>query len=120
MNKILYGALLGGVLGIPDGLSALLTAPETKPMILQIVCGAIFKGLVAGAIIGFFSRKVQSVGAGVVFGLVIGALLASGIAAIPNPDGSHYWWQLMVPGALFGAIVGYATQVHAERKALAS
>ena len=32
------------------------------------------------------------------------------IAAIPQPDGTHYWWQIMLPGSVLGLIVGYATQ----------
>lgn len=110
MNKPVFGLLLGGALGALDGLSALLSAPETRPMILGIVVGSTIKGLVAGVIIGWFARRKQNVAAGVVFGLFVGLLLAFAIAAFPNPDGSHYWWEIMLPGSLVGGIVGYATQ----------
>ena len=29
---------------------------------------------------------------------------------MPNPDGTHYYWQIMLPGSVLGMIVGYATQ----------
>ena len=35
---------------------------------------------------------------------------APAIAAIPAPDGTHYWWEIILPGSLVGLIVGYATQ----------
>ena len=43
-------------------------------------------------------------------GLAVGAFFAFLIAAIPQPDGTHYWWQIMLPGSVLGLIVGYATQ----------
>jgi hypothetical protein len=49
----------GRVLGIFDGLSALVSAPETAPQIMSIVLGSTFKGLIAGAAIGWFARKVN-------------------------------------------------------------
>jgi MFS family permease len=116
MNKPVYGMLLGGFLGIFDGLSALVSAPETAPMIISIVVGSTFKGLVAGVLIGWFARKVQSTQKGILFGLVIGAFFAFLIAAMPNPDGSHYWWQIILPGSILGVIVGYATQRHSPRR----
>jgi uncharacterized membrane-anchored protein YhcB (DUF1043 family) len=48
--------------------------------------------------------------AGVVVGLAVGAFFAFLVAAMPNPDGSHYWWQIMLPGSVLGMIVGYSTQ----------
>ena len=32
------------------------------------------------------------------------------VAAMPQPDGSHYWFEIMLPGCILGLIVGYATQ----------
>jgi hypothetical protein len=40
--------LLGGVLGIFDGLSALLSAPQAAPIIVGIVIGSTFKGVIVG------------------------------------------------------------------------
>jgi hypothetical protein len=110
MNKLLLGLVLGGVLGAVDGLSALLSAPETRPAIVGIVIGSTFKGIAAGLLIGWFGRKVHSMKWGVVFGFAIGLVLAFIIAAMPNEDGSHYWWEIMLPGSIVGLIVGYATQ----------
>jgi hypothetical protein len=47
MNKPLLGMLLGGVLGVFDGLSALISEPSVAPEIVGIVIGSTFKGLVA-------------------------------------------------------------------------
>lgn len=110
MNKPLFGLLLGGVLGIFDGLTALISAPETRPEIVGIVIGSTIKGLIAGVLIGYFAKKVKSVPLGILFGLVVGALLAWLVILMGNP----YFWELILPGSLVGVIVGYATQKHAE------
>lgn len=110
MNKILLGLLLGAVLGAIDGASAWLT-PEVRPEIATIVVGSTFKGLVAGILIGWFARKVHSTLLGVLFGLFVGALLALGIALMPDAlTGKHYYFQIIAPGSIVGLIVGYATQ----------
>ena len=117
MSKPVLGLLLGGVLGIFDGLSALVSAPETAPDILGIVIGSTIKGLVAGAIIGYIAMRVRSPQAVIVAGLAVGAFFAFLIAAIPQPDGTHYWWQIMLPGSVLGLIVGYATQRYGRERA---
>jgi hypothetical protein len=114
MNKVVYGLLLGGVLGILDGLTAWFT-PEVRPMLAGIVVGSTFKGLIAGVLIGWFARKVNSLPLGIVFGTVVGLLLAYLVAAMPSETGKHYYFEIMLPGALVGAIVGYATQRYAGR-----
>lgn len=115
MSKPVYGLLLGGILGIFDGLTAYFT-PEARSQMVAIVIGSTFKGLIAGLAIGYFARKVDSLPLGVVFGLGIGLVLAWIVAALPNPNGKHYYFEIMLPGAIVGAIVGYATQkYHAHR-----
>ena len=110
MNKPLFGLILGGVLGIFDGLSALFYA-EAVPLIVGIVIGSTVKGMIAGVAIGFFARKVNSVPLGILFGLGVGLLLAYIVAAMPNPSLSrHYYVEIMVPGGIVGLIVGVATQ----------
>jgi len=109
MSKPIFGLLLGGILGVFDGLTAYFT-PEVRDQLLGIVVGSTFKGLVAGVLIGFFSRKVSSLPLGIVFGLAVGLLLAWIVAAFPDANGKHYYFEIMLPGALVGAIVGYATQ----------
>lgn len=110
MKKPVLGLLLGAVLGAFDGLTALISAPETAPQIVGIVIGSTIKGLIVGALVGWYASRVHSLGKGVLVGLVVSAFFAFLIAAMPNPDGSHYWLEIMIPGAIVGAIVGYATQ----------
>jgi hypothetical protein len=110
VKKPVLGLVLGSVLGVFDGLSALISAPETAPMITGIVIGSTFKGLIVGLLVGWFATRTRSVPAGVIVGLALGAFFALLIAAMPNPDGSHYWWQIVLPGSVLGMIVGYATQ----------
>lgn len=109
MSKPVFGLVLGGLLGILDGLTAYFT-PEARSQLLGIVIGSTFKGLVAGVLIGYFARKVNSLPLGILFGLGVGLLLAWMVAAMPNPNGKHYYFEIMAPGAIVGAIVGYATQ----------
>lgn len=111
MSKPVLGLVLGGILGVFDGLTAYFT-PEARSMLLGIVVGSTFKGLVAGLAIGFFSKKVHSLPWGIVFGLAVGLFLAFLVAAMPQPGGKHYYFEIMLPGAIVGAIVGYATQVY--------
>jgi hypothetical protein len=116
MSKWLLGLLLGGVLGIFDGLTAPLSAPETAPELLGIVIGSMIKGLIAGVLIGWFAQKVRSLTLGIIFGLAIGALLAFGVALMQYlGQGRNYFWQIMLPGAMVGIIVGYVTQRHGRR-----
>lgn len=110
MNKPMLGLVLGGVLGVLDGASALLSAPEVAPMIAGIVFGSTIKGLITGVAIGFFAKKVKSLPLGIVFGLGVGLLLAFAVAAMPDESGKHYYWEIMLPGGILGMIVGYATQ----------
>jgi hypothetical protein len=105
MGKILLGVLLGAVLGAIDGATAWFT-PEVRPAIVGIIIGGAIKSIVAGAVIGAFARKVNSVGACVLFGAVIGAVLAFIVAQLQH---AHYW-EIIVPGTLVGMILGFATQ----------
>lgn len=109
MNKILVGLIVGAVLGLIDGATAWFT-PEVRDQMLGIIIGSTVKGMIAGVAAGWYARRVQSVPKGIVFGFIVGLVLAFAIAAMPNPDGSHYWWQIMVPGSILGAVIGWATQ----------
>lgn len=111
MNKPVLGLIAGGVLGIFDGLTALVSAPEVAPQIAGIVAGSMGKGLVAGILIGWFAKKVNNLAAGIVFGLVIGAIFALPFALMPDPNtGAKYFWEILIPGSLVGLIVGFLTQ----------
>lgn len=114
MNKALLGLLLGGILGIFDGLTAWFT-PEVRAQMVGIVIGSTFKGLIAGVLIGYFARKVQSLPLGIVFGLAVGLLLAFAVAAMPSDTGKHYYFEIMLPGGILGMIVGFATQKFGRR-----
>jgi hypothetical protein len=117
MKKPVLGLLLGGVLGVFDGLSALISAPETAPMIVSIVIGSTVKGVLVGVLIGWFATRIRSLPAGVIAGLAIGAFFAFLIAAMPDPSGKHYYWEIMLPGSVVGMIVGYATQRYGVTRA---
>ena len=109
MSKPVMGLLLGAVLGIVDGATAWFT-PEVRPFILGIIIGSTFKGLIAGLAAGIFAKKVNSTAAGTLFGLGVGFLLAWAVAAMPSETGKHYYFEIMLPGSILGAVVGYATQ----------
>ena len=80
-------------------------------LIIGIVVGSTFKGVITGLAIGFFARKVDSLALGIVFGLAVGLFLSYLVAAMPNPDLSHpYYLEIMIPGGIVGMIVGLATQ----------
>lgn len=117
MNKIVFGLLIGGVLGALDGLSSLISAPEVKAQLMGIVIGSTFKGLVAGVLIGWFARRVHSLKAGLIFGFVVGLVLAFLVAVMPDESGNHYYLEIMLPGSIVGLIVGYATQKYRAREA---
>lgn len=118
MSKPVLGLILGGILGAFDGLTALLSAPEVADQITGIVIGSTFKGLLGGIITGYFARKVTSLPAGLIFGGAVGLVLAFIIAAFPQPDGTHYWWEIMLPGTIVGLIVGYATQMYGRAQSV--
>jgi hypothetical protein len=109
MNKILVGLIVGAVLGVVDGATAWFT-PAVREQILTIIIGSTFKGVIAGIAAGWYARRVQSVPKGIAFGFAVGLLLAFAVAAMPDPAGQHYWWQIMVPGSILGGVIGWATQ----------
>jgi peptidoglycan/LPS O-acetylase OafA/YrhL len=119
MNKVVLGLLVGGILGVFDGLSAWFT-PAVRAQLLTIVIGSTVKGLIAGVLIGYFAKKVNSLPLGLLFGLGVGLLLAYAVAAMPDPTGKHYYFEIMLPGAIVGMIVGYATQRFGQSAQLAS
>lgn len=108
MNKILLGALVGALLGCMDGLTSLFT-PAVRPYLAVICIGSSFKGLVVGLVSGAFARKVKSVPLGVALGFTLGLLFAWWVASQPT-DGRYYYLEIMIPGSIVGAIVGWVTQ----------
>jgi hypothetical protein len=109
LNRPLLGLLTGAGLGVLDGLSALATSPEVSDQIAGIVIGSTFKGLVAGLIAGAIARKLGTASAGLGVGVVVASIVTFPIAYMNaqhygRPD---YYWKIMLPGALVGALVGY-------------
>jgi hypothetical protein len=107
LKKPLFAMLLGGFLGVFDGLTSLFT-PEVRDQIVSIVIGSTFKGLVAGVLIGLFASRVRSLAWVLVFGVVVSGFFAYLVAAMQG----KYYLQIITPGALVGLIVGYAAQRH--------
>lgn len=105
MSKPLLGIILGAILGAFDGLTAWFT-PAVRNQLGGIVIASTVKGIIAGIAIGFFARKFHSLPIGVLFGVVVGAVLAY-LAALMS---GGYYFEIILPGTLVGLIVGFATQ----------
>ncbi|HEX6158953.1 MAG TPA: hypothetical protein VF111_02230 [Thermoanaerobaculia bacterium] len=105
MNKVLLGAIVGAILGVFDGATAWFT-PEVRPEMLTIIIGSTVKGIMAGVAAGLFARWVHSTVAGVVFGIVVGLGLAYWVASMQD----KYYFEIMLPGSIVGAILGWTTQ----------
>jgi hypothetical protein len=106
----MVGILVGGFLGILDGLSAWFY-PEARPLILAIVIGSTLKGLATGLVAGFVARWRRSTALGIGAGVAAGFGLSS-LAAIGQ--GTHYL-EIVLPGMLVGALTGYVTQRYTQR-----
>jgi hypothetical protein len=105
MNKPVLGVVLGGMLGLFDGLSAW-AYPEARAMMAAIVGGSVVKGGLTGLAAGLVARWQRSTLLGVAIGAIVGAALSM-LAAAGQPD--HYW-AIVLPGMILGIVVGYATQ----------
>ena len=120
MTKLMLGIVLGTILGFFDGLTAWFT-PEVRDQMMTIIMGSTFKGVLAGVAIGFFAKKVNSLPLGILFGLGIAFLITLPIALAEDPvTGQTYFWKIILPGSLVGAIVGYATQKYGVRQKTAN
>jgi hypothetical protein len=109
MNKIVVGLIFGLVLGAIDGATALFY-PETRPLIVGIMIGSSFKGMLVGLFSGWFARKVHSTGWGIVVGSSLGLLFAFIVAVMDASKGKPHYLEIMLPGFVVGAIVGFLTQ----------
>jgi hypothetical protein len=107
MGKFWFAVVVGAALGILDGFTAWFT-PAVRAQLAGIVVGSTIKGGIAGAIAGWFATRVNSVPLGILVGLAAGMLLAYGVAAMQH----GYYFEIMLPGSLVGAIAGYAGQKH--------
>ena len=114
MSKPLLGVILGAILGAIDGLTAWFT-PAARDQLGGIVIGSTIKGIIAGVAIGFFARKFHSLPIGILFGVVVGALLAY-LTALMN---GGYYFEIILPGTIVGLLVGFATQKYGKQPAAA-
>jgi F0F1-type ATP synthase assembly protein I len=76
----------------------------------SIMFGSSMKGMVVGLFCGWFARKVHSTKWGIIVGSVLGLLFAFFVAAADTVNGVHPYLQIMLPGFVVGAIVGFLTQ----------
>jgi F0F1-type ATP synthase assembly protein I len=109
MNKIVVGLVLGVILGAIDGATAWFY-PEARSMMTNIMIGSSVKGMVVGLLSGWFARKVQSTPWGVVVGSALGLLFAFLVAAMDAAKGRPHYLEIMLPGFVVGAIIGFLTQ----------
>ena len=111
MRKIKLAVFLGTVLGLLDGLSTFFVPEAVEAgMMTSIIIGSTIKGLVSGALIGWFAEKYRSLPLGLAVGLGVGLLLSFLVALIPDPQGNHHYFEIMLPGGLLGLVVGFASQ----------
>jgi hypothetical protein len=97
--------LAGAVLGAIDGATAWFT-PAVRSELVGIIFGSTMKGIIAGVAAGIFARKVNSVPLGILFGLGVGFVLAFLVAYLQH----GYYREIILPGSIVGALVGWATQ----------
>jgi hypothetical protein len=119
-QKIGFAVLVGAILGAFDGMTAWFE-PSVRDQIGTIVMLSSLKSVIAGLFIGIFAYFVQKRVAIAIFGLAVGLVLAYLVAMSPDPKtGEHYYAQIMVPGAIVGLIVGYATARYGGRTAVST
>jgi hypothetical protein len=109
MNKIVVGLLFGLVLGAVDGATAWFY-PETRSLIGGIMVGSSIKGMIVGVLAGWFAQRVNSMKWGIVVGSALGLLFAYIVAAMDAAAGKPHYLEIMFPGFVVGAIVGFLTQ----------
>jgi hypothetical protein len=106
LTKPMLGLAVGGTLGLLDGLSGFFE-PSLAPVMGSVITFSLLKGLVAGIATGFVSQRVHSMLLGILAGVAIAAALS---LLVIMHAGMTLFWDIMVPGMLLGAIVGFATQ----------
>lgn len=106
VSKPVLGLIVGGGLGLADGLSGFFE-PSLAPVMTSVITFSMLKGLIAGTLIGLFAMKVRSMPWGLFVGVVIAALLS---LAVVSHSGMALFWDIMLPGMVTGLIVGFATQ----------
>ena len=111
MNKLKLGIIVGGGLGLLDGLSTFFVPEAVKMgMMPMIIAGSTIKGLVTGILAGWIGSRFRSLPVGIVGGLVVGLVLSFLVALMPDPQGNYHFVEIMLPGALLGFVVGFVCQ----------
>jgi hypothetical protein len=106
LTKPMLGLAVGGVLGLMDGLSGFFE-PSLAPVMGSVITFSLLKGLVAGIATGYVSQRVHSMLLGILAGIAIAAVLSF---LVFLQAGMTLFAEIMVPGMILGAIVGFATQ----------
>jgi hypothetical protein len=106
LTKPVLGLAVGGILGLLDGLSGFFE-PSLATVMGSVITFSLLKGLVAGIATGYVSERVHSMLLGVLAGIAIAAVLS---LLVILHAGMERFWDIMLPGMLLGAIVGFATQ----------
>ncbi len=111
MSKLKLGIVVGGGLGLLAGLSTFF-APEAVKMGMMpmIIAGSTVKGLVTGILAGWIGSRYRSLPVGIAGGLVVGLVLSFLVALMPDPQGNYHFFEIMLPGALLGLVVGFVCQ----------
>jgi len=106
LTKPMLGLAVGGVLGLLDGLSGFFE-PSLTPVMGSVITFSLLKGLLAGITTGYVSQRVHSMLLGILAGIGIAATLS---LLVILRAGMALFWDILLPGMLLGAIVGFATQ----------
>ena len=106
LTKPMLGLAIGGTLGLLDGLSGFFE-PSLAPVMGSVITFSMLKGLVSGVAIGYLSQKVRSMTIGIIAGIAIAAVFSM---VVVLHAGMALFKDIMLPGMLLGAIVGFATQ----------
>jgi hypothetical protein len=106
LTKPLLGLVLGGTLGLLDGLSGFFE-PSLAPVMSSVITFSLLKGLVSGIAIGYVSQRVHSMFLGILAGVAIASVLSF---LVILRAGMALFWDIMLPGMVLGVIVGFATQ----------
>jgi hypothetical protein len=106
LSKPVLGLIVGGALGLMDGLSGFLY-PALAPVMTSVITFSLLKGLIAGVIIGYVAQRLHSM----ILGILAGAVIASALSLLVIlRAGMALFWDILLPGMLLGVIVGFATQ----------
>jgi hypothetical protein len=115
-SKPMRGLAVGGFLGLLDGLSGFFE-PSLGPVMTSVITFSLFKGLLSGIATGYVSQRIHSMPLGTLAGIAIAAVLS---LLVILRAGMALFWDILLPGMLLGAVVGFATQRFGRKRELAS